>query len=433
MKVTRAPDFPAQDLRERLDLLARCVRSEPRENPGGRGLVNLHIHTSESFSFFESPTEAVWYAYREGIEYCGINDHYTIEGHPEFAAACRIAGLQAAFSIEAISMNYDFLRDGIRYNDPVNAGRVYLVGKGIVRDLKSGGKSWRILKTMRGALAERNEEILAKLNGYAADRGIDTALRYADVLTLTPRGNATERHVVQRFCDRLEELFPRREERLEAYRKLLGGDAVGENDLDDHASLQTAVRSHLVKAGKPCYAEESPEAYTTLENMIDMYLEYGSVPTYPMMGNPITEGEADLEEMVAFALKNRMIALDMIDFRTRTERCGEILEIADAHGLPVFIGTEHNTKETLPMIGHLAGDPEFQEYFRRSAQFVTGHQLLSKLCGFGAVTEEGKPRIDDLREGFALFSGAGAMNLSPEEVEELEQRDLRERKQFFNI
>ncbi|MEM2960648.1 MAG: hypothetical protein QXU67_03490, partial [Candidatus Bathyarchaeia archaeon] len=69
-----------------------------------RGWVNTHVHTNESFSIFRSPTEAVWKAYREGMEIFGINDHYTIAGHKEFREACGILGLKATFSIEALAM-----------------------------------------------------------------------------------------------------------------------------------------------------------------------------------------------------------------------------------------------------------------------------------------------------------------------------------------
>ena len=43
-------------------------------------------------------------AAREGLAVLGINDHYTVAGHEEFRQACRIAGIGAAFSMEAVGM-----------------------------------------------------------------------------------------------------------------------------------------------------------------------------------------------------------------------------------------------------------------------------------------------------------------------------------------
>ncbi len=72
------PHFTGKDLTTRQEALIRYVQQQPRQ--GQNGHINLHVHTNESFSFFQNPTEVVWYAYVEGIEYFGINDHYTISG-----------------------------------------------------------------------------------------------------------------------------------------------------------------------------------------------------------------------------------------------------------------------------------------------------------------------------------------------------------------
>jgi len=59
-------------LEQRLRALSQlCAQLGPRAQRG----TNCHIHTSESFSVFRSPTEAVWQAAREGLAVLGINDH----------------------------------------------------------------------------------------------------------------------------------------------------------------------------------------------------------------------------------------------------------------------------------------------------------------------------------------------------------------------
>ena len=80
-------------MESRLDALRHlCARLGERSRRG----TNCHIHTSESFSVFRSPSEAVWQAAREGLAVLGINDHYTVAGHEEFRQACKIAGIDAA-------------------------------------------------------------------------------------------------------------------------------------------------------------------------------------------------------------------------------------------------------------------------------------------------------------------------------------------------
>ena len=430
MNETSKPDFTSSHRDARLQELKRYVEEHPRTVRNGH--INLHVHTNESFSFFQNPTEAVWYAYVEGIEYFGINDHYTINGHEEFRCACRIASLKSTYSIEAIAMDEESLAGKRRYNDPNNPGRCYLVGKGVVRDLKPGSSGYRILSTMRHSLRERNENIVKKLNTYTKERGLDFDLHYDAVESLTPDGNSTERHVVQAYCDRMAELYPDLNRREDMFTKVLGNSFAAEL-LSDPAELQTIVRARLVKSGMPCYVEENRKAFTTIENLVNMYLEYGAIPIYPMMGNPITEEERDLYALFRKMEKYRLNALEIIDYRTEIDRAREIIDAASSEGFPVFIGTEHNTKSPLPLVSPVASYPDFYDYLCRSAHFVMGHQRLMGLCNFGFVHEDGKPRFDDRSEGFRFFEKIGEMVIADEQLDALEQKTLTERKRFFGI
>jgi len=413
----------------RFQTLSDYVNKNPKKLENG--WVNLHIHTNESFSVFENPTEAVWHAYNQDVEYFGINDHYTISGHHEFNKACKIAGLKACFSIEAIGLDRASFTENRRYNDPENPGRIYLIGKGVTRDLIPGSKSWMIMHNMRDAIQNRNRKIVDKISAYAQKKGYHLELSYKDVKTLTPRGNATERHVVQTFCEKLNKLIPENEKKLKILNDLLGV-KVSEKMLYDQAALQTLVRSKLIKIGMPCYVEEDQSAFTSIENLVNIYLEYGAVPTYPFMGFPVTEEEQNLEMLVEKVSGLGMYAFDLID-RVEIDRAREIIEVASHYGFPVFIGTEHNTKKMQPLVGKVGRYPEFYEYFRKSAQFVVGHQLLSVLCDFGYVDDGGKPRIGDLKKGFDLFSRVGSMDISEEHIEELSHKPISQRKKFFGI
>jgi len=414
----------------RLNTLKDLIKDKPKKIENG--WINLHIHTNESFSAFESPAEAVWYAYHEDVEFFGINDHYTIDGHREFEKACRIAGIKAVFSIEAPAKDNKSFENNIRYNDPDNPGRTYVVGKGITRNLNINSERYKTLNTMREALQNRNRRIVEKMNGYLDHNGYSLKLSYNDVYNLTPKGNATERHVVEAFCNMIDRSIESIDEKLATYKRLLRVD-VNEATLKDTAELQTIVRSKLVKSGMPCYVEEGKKAFASVENLVRVWLEYGSVPTYPILGNPISEGEKDIEKLVDDAKSFGMYAFDLFDFRTEKSRAREVIKVASESGFPVFIGTEHNTKKMIPLVGELGKDKDFYQYFRKSAQFVYGHQILAKLCNYGYVDSEGRPRISSLKEGFDFFSHVGAMDLSKEKLFELEKLDLSERKRFFGI
>jgi hypothetical protein len=417
-------------LKTRLETLSKLKQnSKPAEN---NRWINLHVHTNQSFSYFRSPVEAVWHAYNQGIKYFGINDHYTIDGHSEFRSACEIMKLKATFSVEAVAMDQDRLRRKRRFNDPDNPGRIYIIGKGVACDLEEESREQKILQTMRDSIRERNKKITEKMNKYCDDKGCAVDLSYSDVRSLTPRGNTTERHVAQAFCEKINSLYPDINMRQSIYKKLLDTD-IDEETLSDAANLQTIVRAKLVKNSMPCYVEESSRAFTTIKNLVDIHRKYGAIPSYGLMGGPITEEEEDLEELVDTVTGFGMFAFDMFEFRTELNRAKEIIEIAAFYGIPVFIGTEHNTKTLMPLTGEIGKAPEAYEYLKKSADFILGHQLMSHLCGFGYLNEKGIPRIEDRVEGLNFFSNIGDMELEEEKIEELRKKDPRERKKFFGV
>ena len=285
---------------------------------------------------------------------------------------------------------------------------------------------------MREAIQKRNKKIVHRLNTYSEEKGYDVELSYDDVRALTPRGNATERHVVQAFCDKLDRFACNSTERLEIYYAVIGEEVSAET-LSDPAALLTTVRAGLIKRGRPCYVEEDHDAFTSIEGLVGMYLEYGAVPSYPFMGGPVTEEEEDLDLLFDKVISYRMYAFDLVEFRTPLVRAREIVSFAEGRGFPVFIGTEHNTKRLDPIVGEIASDPGLYRYLKRSAQFILGHQVLSSLCDYGYVTEEGLPRIENLPEGFALFSEVGASDLTCDKIEELKKMDLKQRKTQLGI
>ena len=418
-------------LETRLRTLSALVREDPRNVENGG--INLHVHTNESFSVFRSPAEAVWQAYQEDIEYFGIDDHYTTAGHEEFGLACEIARIKAVFSLEAKAMDPDALAKGIRINDPTNPGRVYLIGKGVSRELKPGSKSHTLLRSVREAIQRRNRTIVERLNTHAVEKGHAMDLTYSEVQALTPRGNATERHAIQAFCETVDSLAGCPEERKRIYETLLSTE-MDEERLQKPWEVQAIARAQLIRSGMPCYVKEDSEAFPTLEGLIRIYLDYGAIPTYSIMANPLTKGEEDIEALTRKVKQQGLVAFEMFDFRgTADERVREIMAIAGDHGYPVFIGSENNTKELFPLTGKIGQSPEYYSYFRESADCVLGHQLLSDLCDFGYVTPEGKPRFDNLKEGFRFFAGIGKMELPKEEVEELRKRDPAERRKFFGM
>jgi hypothetical protein len=386
-------------LESRLDALRQlCAQSEAKPRRG----TNCHIHTNESFSVFRSPTEAVWQAAREGLAVLGINDHYTVAGHDEFRQACRIAGIGATFSMEAVGMDREAEAAGLLLNDPDNPGRVYLCGKGITRIPPDSSVAAQMLARMRAALERRNREMTAKLLELFRERFDAAGPAWEDVLALTPRGNATERHVSKAALARLREIATERGASLaETIERCCG--AAPPATADD-AALQNFLRGKLLKAGAPCFVRESEDAFVSSEELRQMFLAFGAIPTYPVLGNPITTGEKDINALLDRLEASGFHAIEVIPVRNTRERLREIVSAAQARWWPVFNGTEHNTPEARPLLDPFALDPEFEPWFRQSIAVMLGHQAAVGRGEPGFVGEDGRPSIAEARERFEHFS-----------------------------
>jgi len=402
-------------LRELKRLEAKGIISPPKKRFG----VNVHIHTSESFSIFRSPTEAAWAGYRAGLEVMGINDHYTISGHKEFRRACKILGLKSTFSIEAMAMSEEAKNSGERYNDPKNPGRIYLCGKGVVHDLEAGSASEHLLRSIRRAFRERCERMTEKVSSLLSSIDSSLSLSFDDVLKLTPHGNVTERHIAQAVIETIRSRYPKREDQRKLLEKMIGN--INDEDLSREDKLQNLVRNRLLKANGPAYVEEPKEVFPSIETLVKLFRDYGAIPTYPVLGNPITEKEKNLDSLFGELEEYGIYAVEVIPKRNTRERLREVLKEAEKHGFPVFSGTEHNTKAPEPLLDEFSKDPEFLPVFMKGANLLLGHHFLSEYCGKGYLRSGGELTFEDREAGAAFFSFVGKITWPDETLKWLRE------------
>jgi len=388
--------------------LAARVPPSPR-----RAGVNLHVHTGKSFSLFYSPAAACWQARKEGIEFFGINDHYTVAGHPEFREACRILGLKACFSMEAIALDEDCRRQGLLLNDPDNPGRTYFTAKGVTRELGRSSHGSRALHGVNAALAARHQRMVEMAADWLAEAtarrpGLApiAGLAWDDVLGRTPHGNVTERHVAGAIADALINASRNAPDLLPPACAAWFGAAP---ESLSPAPFQNYIRKHLLKSGKPCYVEESPQAYLSVQEMKRVYLEMGSIPSYPILGNPVTGVEKDIHALLDRMAAIGVLTFEVIPYRNTRERLREIVNACRQRHAPLFTGTEHNSLDVKPLVDPLSKDPEFAPYFEASARVLLGHQEAVRRGGpaAGFVDPNGQTPIPDAAQRFAHFEAIG--------------------------
>ncbi|TVR46104.1 MAG: hypothetical protein EA402_03160 [Planctomycetota bacterium] len=387
------PQLYADDADQRLATLKRLRLMTPRPELLG---TNTHVHTNYSFSAFRSPAEAAWLAYVSGVEIFGINDHYTVDGHPEFADSCAALGLPATFSIESVAMDREAEQSGLLLNDPGNPGRIYLCGKGVTK--RRDPAATAMLATLRSHQEDRNRAMLDKLRQRFAQVLEETGPDWEAVASQTPLGNTTERHLARAVFDYLQagNYTPR----------FLA--IVGDNPSGDPAKDQNTIRSNLLKAGKPCYVTEAPEAYPSLGGLRQLYLQLGAIPTYPVLGNPLTGAEEDIDALCDRLEAWGIQALELIPSRNTDDRVAAVLAAAQKRNWPVFDGTEHNTPVLEPLLTRWGSDPRFRPVFREGALVLLGHQVLRAAGEPGYLDDQGKA-LPDGRER-CLAAGLSELN-----------------------
>ena len=174
--------------------LAASAAPRPAEKPW----VNMHLHTFFSFNGEGwSPSRLAWESRQAGLYAAGIVDFDVLAGNDEWFEATDLLGVRAAAGFETRVFLSEFAEHEI--SSPGEPGVSYYMGFGFVKPPAPGSDAAaRFVQFLRQS-HQRNREVIARLNVRLGDARLDYE---ADVLPLTPAGNATERHIVRAYHEK---------------------------------------------------------------------------------------------------------------------------------------------------------------------------------------------------------------------------------------
>jgi hypothetical protein len=389
--------------------------------PAVRPRGNSHIHLPPNFSAFESIEQAVALAAEQGVGVMGVSNYYYHDVYGEYVERARTCGIFPLFGLEIIALIDDLVRGGVLINDPGNPGRIYICGKGITRFDDLTDEAGRLMNTIRRNDTERMAEMTAKLAVIFAQRGLDTGLDDAAVIDMVMRRHdcprelivLQERHIAQAFQ---EELFRRVPvgERIETLGRILGAASKASSE-DDTVTIQTEIRSHLMKSGKPAFVAET---FVNFDEAHRLILELGGIPCYPTLADgtsPICAYETPIDQLIDNIRGANVHMAEFIPIRNTPEVLTEYVKAMRAAGLAVVGGTEHNTLDLLPIeptcIGGAPVPDEVQEIFWEGACVAAAHQFLTLHGECGFVDAAGEPNAayetaEDRIEAFAKLGAA---------------------------
>lgn len=392
--------------------LERLRELRPRTGPrGGARAANAHVHLPPNFSAFAALEEAIEQADREGLRLLGASNYYDYSVYGPFVAQALDRSIYPLLGMELVLMDERLQREGLLVNDPGNPGKTYLCGKAVVGLGDPSPEASEVLDQIRERDGARMAEMADALDGefvrHGAIDGYLDAARIRQVLAKRYGCDAAwvelqERHLALAYQEALFDSVPDPGGRAVVLARVLGRSAP--KDVSDPVSVQNAIRSSLMKAGKPAYVEER---FLSLDEGLDLIRRLGGEPCYPVIADGLEElshFERAPHHLVEQLLGLGVRLAEFIPNRNSAE-CLEryVMPLREA-GLVVTAGTEHNTTERLSLIPTCRnGEPipqRVQEVFWEGACALAALQrrrLSEPTCAWrnpAELAEEGRGLLE---------------------------------------
>jgi len=374
-------------------------------------IANLHCHTFFSFNAYGySPTGLAWLAKRRGIRLLGIVDFDVLDAVDEFLDACEVAGVRGSAGIETRVYLPEFATREI--NSPGEPGIYYHMGVGFTSG-QVPDSAVPILADLRQRASQRNLGVVERLNAYLKSVQVDYE---ADVLPLTPGGNATERHIVVAYIRAAERetsdpaafWAEKLSLPLEKVTALMG----------DFGSFQNTIRSKLIKRGGPGYVQPGPDTFPAIEDFHTLITACGALPTIAWLDGT-TSGEQSIGELLELLVGKGAVALNIVPDRNwnfsdpevkkvKVEKLYEIVKLAADYDLPLNVGTEMNAFGQKLVDDFDASELEpVREAFLDGAHFVYGHTLMGRRAGLGYQSAWAAQHLPTRHERNAFYTQVG--------------------------
>lgn len=374
----------------------------------------MHCHTFFSYNAYgHSPASLAWLAKRRGFAAIGIVDFDVLDGVEEFLSACELLDVRGSAGIETRVFVPEFATREI--NSPGEPGIYYHMGIGFTSG-QPPTEVAPILASMRTRAARRNREMLGRLNAHLAPLEINYE---ADVLPLTPAGNATERHMLAALIKAADQRLPDRAERVKYWANKTGLECDQVAAVcDDYAKFSNLLRARLMKKGGVGYVQPSPQSFPTIEEFHRLIVACGAVPCATWLDG-LSEGERAIEELLDLLVGKGAAALNIIPDRNwnisdpetrhlKVQKLHAIVKTAGELNLPLNVGTEMNSPGnrmvddfSAPAMAPLNGA------FMAGAYFIYGHSVLQSLRRWGYQSEWARTHLPARRARNAFYEAVG--------------------------
>lgn len=394
------------------------LSGDPNAGPD-RPIVNTHVHLPPNFSAFETAERVVQAAAAEGVSAIGTANYYDFRVYRRFAVAATKAGVLPLFGLEIMALIDDLPEGGTLVNDPTNLDRMYLCGKALTRiDPPIPAAAVR-MAAIREASDDRMRRMTALVSERFTGAGLDGATDYRQIAASVAERSGVpiewvslqERHVAQAFQESFfRDIAPA--DRPTVLGRLFA--APTKVDTTDAVAVQEALRSSLMKAGRPAFV---PEVAVSFDDSYRLILDLGGIPCYPTLADgasPICPFEDPPEMLAERLLRLGIYCAELIPVRNRPEVVDRYVSVLRGAGILVMAGTEHNTQRMIPLEPKALGGAPLsvlaRDAFWEATCVIAAHQELGKSGRPGYVDGDGRlaAGYSDVESRIAAFRAMGA-------------------------
>lgn len=401
--------FDATERQQALSLLCDKVKSGEIELPRPGDFVNLHCHTFFSYNAYGySPSKFAWLARKAGVGIVGTVDFDVLDALDEFRQACQWLDLKGCSGLETRVYVPEFATRVI--NSPGEPGISYHMGVGFPTSAVPESQAG-FLKRLKETAQQRNRDLMARVNAYLRPVELDYE---RDLLTLTPAGNATERHMCLAYARKAAEIFKTDNELAQFWTEKLGVNAAP-LDLPEGRDLLNTIRAKTMKRGGVGYVRPGEGSFPLMAETNQFILAAGGMPVHTWLDGS-SDGEQAIEELLDVAMSTGAVAINVIPDRNYTPGAQDqkvknlyrVIEIAQERNLVIVGGTEmnspgqkfvddFNSAELAPLL----------PVFLRGAHIVYAHSVLQQQCGLGYMSEWAQREFQGIADRNDFFEGLG--------------------------
>lgn len=412
--------FKPAERKKALSSLVKKAQAGEITLPEPGRFVNLHCHTFFSYNAYGySPTKFAWLARKAGLAVAGTVDFDVLDALDEFRNACQLLGLKGCSGLETRVYVPEFATRVI--NSPGEPGISYHMGVGFPSP-KVPQTQRKFLKSLKETAQQRNRDLMQRVNKYLSPVELDYE---ADVLALTPAGNATERHMCVAYARKAKAVFGEGDELATFWSQKLGTDAK-RLGLPEGRDLINTIRSKTMKRGGVGYVQPDSGSFPQMADTNRFILACGGMPVHTWLDGS-SDGEQAMEELLDVAMSTGAVALNVIPDRNYTpgsqdqkvKNLYQVVELAQRRHLVLVEGTEMNspgqkfvdafdTAELAPLL----------PAFLTGSYIVYAHSVLQRQCKLGYTSAWANEHFETTERKNAFFEEVGT-TLKPSSEDEL--------------